>query len=300
MRLAVILAILMVAVGAAYVRLRWYRSPRAYRAIIGLSAFFFVAGVLAAVWIMQLVISKPAENLTSRTAVLTDILAPSPAPLASTRAAKPLNNFSGKVVSVTDGDTVDVLVSGNLIYAVRLAGIDAPEHDQAYGTESTEHLSQLVLDKTVTLECEDERSYGRLICKIILADGDDVCLEQVKAGMAWHYKQYEDEQNPADRENYAAAECFAMKAKVGLWSDPHPVQPQDFRHGTNSPLLFDSNGCRKSSEPSTGPVLGNSRSHIFEWPACPYYSSISPDNQVPFSSPQVAEAAGYRAAHNCP
>jgi hypothetical protein len=105
---------------------------------------------------------------------------------------------------------------------------------------------------------------------------------------------------PADWEAYAAAECATMKAKTGLWDDPHPVQPQDFRHGTNSPLLFDANGCRRSSEPSTGPVVGNSRSHIFEWPTCPYYSAISPDNQVPFPSPQAAEAAGYRPAHNCP
>jgi nuclease-like protein len=154
--------------------------------------------------------------------------------------------------------------------------------------------------KTVTLECESEKSYGRLLCKILLPNGEDVDLDEVKAGMAWHYKQYQDEQSPADREAYAAAECIAMKAKLSLWSDPHPVQPQDFRHGTNSPLLLDSKGCRMSSEPSSGPVLGNARSHIFEWPGCPYYSDISPDNRVPFPSPQQAEAAGYRPAHNCP
>jgi len=86
----------------------------------------------------------------------------------------------------------------------------------------------------------------------------------------------------------------------GLWSDPHPVQPQDFRHGTTSPLLVDASGCRTSSEPAAGPVVGNARTHIFEWPGCPYYSSIAFDNRVPFPSPQAAEAAGYRPAHNCP
>jgi hypothetical protein len=131
---------------------------------------------------------------------------------------------------------------------------------------------------------------------ILLPNGEDVCLDQVKTVMAWHYKQYQDEQNPLDREAYATAECAAMKAKAGLWNDPHPVQPQDFRHSTNSPLLFDANGCRRSSEPTSGPVVGNARSHIFEWPACPYYSAISPNNQVPFPSPQAAEAAGYRPA----
>jgi endonuclease YncB( thermonuclease family) len=218
----------------------------------------------------------------------------SPATSVASQPIDPANEFSAKVTNITDGDTVDVLGSGGAAYAIRLAGIDGPEHDQAFGTQSTQHLASLISGKTVTLECENERSYGRLICKILLPGGEDVDLDQVKAGMAWHYKQYEDEQSPADREAYGVAECTAMKSKLGLWSDPRPVQPQDFRHGTNSPLLFDANGCRKSSEPSSGPVVGNSHSHIFEWPECPYYSAISPDNRVPFASPQVAEAAGYR------
>jgi len=77
-------------------------------------------------------------------------------------------------------------------------------------------LTALISGKTVTLECENERSYGRLICKILLPNGEDIDLDQVKAGMAWHYKQYEDEQSPADREAYATAECAAMKTKI--WS----------------------------------------------------------------------------------
>jgi endonuclease YncB( thermonuclease family) len=298
--LAGILAALIVG-GAVYLRLRWGRSPRAYRAMIALATCYFIAGALAGAFIMRLLEPKAVEGLAPSSAALLNTPSPvSSAGLASTQLANPLKRFSANVTAITDGDTVDVLTSGNLTYAVRLAGIDAPEHDQAFGAQSTQHLANLISGKTVTLECEDERSYGRLICKILLANGDDVCLEQVKTGMAWHYKQYEDEQTPADRQVYAASECAAMKAKIGLWSDPHPIEPQDFRHATNSPLLFDAIGCRKSSEPTSGAVLGNSRSHIFEWPGCPYYSSISPDNQVPFPSPQAAEAAGYRPAHNCP
>jgi endonuclease YncB( thermonuclease family) len=210
------------------------------------------------------------------------------------------NRLSAKVVGITDGDTIVVADAAGTQESVRLAGIDAPEHDQSFGSQSTQYLASLVSGKNVTLECENERSYGRIICKVLLSDGDDASLDQVKAGMAWHYKQYEDEQSAADRDAYAASECGAMKSKIGLWSDPHPILPQDFRHGTNSPLLFDANGCRKSSEPTSGAVLGNARSHIFEWPGCPYYSAISPGNRVEFTSPQAAEAAGYRPAHNCP
>jgi endonuclease YncB( thermonuclease family) len=81
---------------------------------------------------------------------------------------------------------VDALDPRGLTYSIRVAGIDAPEHDQPFGAVSTQHLAALVSGKTVALECENERSYGRLICKIFLFNGEDVCLDQVKAGMAWH------------------------------------------------------------------------------------------------------------------
>ena len=278
--------------GAVYVRFRWHRSPQAYRAMIGLAACYFVAGSILGAWVLHFVSLR-----TPQVAMTTPSIA---APALAASAAAPPNMFSAKVTNITDGDTVDVLGPGDATYAVRLSGIDAPEHDQAFGTQSTQNLASMISGKTITLDCENERSYGRLICKILLPNGEDVDLDQVKAGMAWHYKQYEDEQSPTDREAYATAECAAMKAKLGLWSDPHPVQPQDFRHSTSSPLLYDANGCRRSSEPTSGPVVGNSRSHIFEWPGCPYYSDISPDNRVPFQSPQAAEASGYRPAHNCP
>jgi endonuclease YncB( thermonuclease family) len=112
---------------------------------------------------------------------------------------------------------------------VRLTGIDAPEHDQSFGAQSTQYLASLISGKTVNLECSDERSYGRLICKILLPNGEDADLGQLKTGMAWHYKQYQDEQSPADREAYASAECDAMKSRLGLWSDPHPVQTAGFQ-----------------------------------------------------------------------
>ena len=79
---------------------------------------------------------------------------------------------------------------------IRLAGIDAPEHDQTFGTESTRHLQNLILGKTVKLECSTVDRYGRYVCKVLLPDGKDVNLDQVQAGMAWHYKQYEDQQTP--------------------------------------------------------------------------------------------------------
>ena len=294
----VTLAAALVIAGAIYIRLRWHRSPRAYWAMIALSTGYFIAGALAAAWILHLASPRHTET-QSTSANVTAPVSSAPTTEAS-EAASPQSRFSANVVGITDGDTIDARTPADLTYSIRLEGIDAPEHDQAFGSQSTANLAALASGKSVTLDCENERSYGRLICKILLPNGEDLDLDQVKAGMAWHYKQYRDEQSAADRAAYGSAECTAMKAKIGLWSQPNPEQPQDFRHGTHSETLFGPDGCRISCEPTSGAVVGNARSHIFEWPACPYYSSISPDNQVPFQSPQAAEAAGYRPAHNCP
>jgi endonuclease YncB( thermonuclease family) len=209
--------------------------------------------------------------------------------------------FTARVVGVTDGDTITVLAPGNVQHRIRLASIDAPEHDQAFGTRSKQNLSQLVFGKTVMLDCGKEESYGRLVCKVLLPNGEDADLDQVKAGLAWHYKQFENEQTPADRVAYAAAEDTAREAHRGLWADAHPIPPWDFRHGTQAQLCFDKANHRVDCGAQyAGPVRGNARSHIYQWPGCPYYDTISAYNRVEFPSAQAAEAAGYRAAKNCP
>lgn len=272
--------------GGLYIRLRWRRAPQAYRALIAVAVCYSAAGALLGLWLFH---PAAASGSARRTASV---------PLADTHPDG--DRVAARVIGITDGDTVTVLEADGRQDTIRLAGIDAPEHDQAFGAESTRHLAALLAGQTVALECGGERSYGRLVCKILLPDGGDACLDQIRAGLAWHYKQFQDEQSPADRAAYAAAECAAMKTQIGLWSDPRPVQPQDFRHGTNSPMRLDASGCRTSSEPSSGAVVGNARSHIFEWPGCPYYADISAANRVPFASPQAATAAGYRPARNCP
>lgn len=209
--------------------------------------------------------------------------------------------LTGRVVGISDGDTITVMISGRQQAVIRLAGIDAPEHGQAFASASEEHLRALIVGKDVNLDCGGEESYGRLVCKVLLPGGEDVSLDQVKAGMAWQYKQYESAQRPDDRAKYAAAEDVARETHLGLWADAHPVQPQDFRHGTLSPLCFDKSDHRIAcSEQYHGPVRGNVRSHIYHWPSCPNYDDISEGNRVEFPSAAAAEQAGYRAARNCP
>lgn len=131
-------------------------------------------------------------------------------------------------MSVADGDTVTVLDSSNTQHRIRLEGIDAPEKRQAFGSRSKESLASMIFGKEVTVVYGKTDQYGRLVGKILL-DGKDVNLEQVKAGMAWHYKEYKREQAPEDRELYAKAEDEAHTARRGLWLDQEAVEPSQFR-----------------------------------------------------------------------
>lgn len=137
--------------------------------------------------------------------------------------------LQGSVVGVSDGDTVKVLDSSHELFTVRLMGIDAPEKAQAFGQRSKQSLSDLVYRKQVEVEWSKKDKYGRIVGKIRLLDGTDVCLSQISSGMAWHYKQYASEQIQADRARYAQAEAKAKADGIGLWRDPTPMPPWEWR-----------------------------------------------------------------------
>jgi endonuclease YncB( thermonuclease family) len=140
--------------------------------------------------------------------------------------------LQGKVVSVADGDTITVLDDNKIQHKIRLQGIDAPEKSQPFGQKSKQSLNNLVHSKMVTVEFEKKDKYGRTVGKVLL-NGTDVCLEQIKLGMAWHYKKYESEQPKEDREIYARAEQAAKAQTVGLWKDKSPTPPWEFRRQQN-------------------------------------------------------------------
>lgn len=165
-------------------------------------------------------------SLVLRHRVWRDLLASILALSISAGAAA--NVLSGKVVAVTDGDTIKVLDAGKVEHVVRLAGIDAPEKKMPFGQRSKQHLSDLVYGKWVEVEGEKYDRYGRLVGKV-LVNGIDANLAQVQAGMAWHYKQYEREQSASDRQAYAEAEVKATAGKRGLWVERSPVAPWDWR-----------------------------------------------------------------------
>ena len=134
----------------------------------------------------------------------------------------------GKVVVVSDGDTVKLLTADNQTYKIRLAGIDAPEKKQAFGNESKKTLSDCAEGKEAKIDGNKKDRYGRIVGKVIVA-GVDCNLRQIKLGMAWHYKKYEKEQEVEDRSIYAQEEYLAQSANKGLWAGTAVLAPWDFR-----------------------------------------------------------------------
>ena len=210
-------------------------------------------------------------------------------------AASSANNvqlvIEGKVVKVHDGDTVTVLDQNNKKHSIRLQGIDAPELKQEFGSDSQKNLSSMVMGKQVTIVWNKVDKYRRTVGTIML-NGRDINIEQVRAGVAWHFKKYEDEQSPADRQTYAAAELEARTGKLGLWKGPTPMAPGDWRQEVKAK--------RWGPAPPEGTVIGSANSKKYHRPECPGYRDMAERNRVFFKSVAEAEAAGFKRAGNCP
>ncbi len=99
-------------------------------------------------------------------------------------------DFSGRVVAVLDGDTIEVMHSGRA-ERIRIFGIDCPERGQPYGTKARQFTSGLAFGKTVTVIPKDTDEYGRTIARVQLPGGRDLRKELIRTGLAWWYRHYD-------------------------------------------------------------------------------------------------------------
>lgn len=136
--------------------------------------------------------------------------------------------LSGKVISISDGDSVTFLDSTNKEHKVRLMSIDAPEKSQPFGNEAMHALSNYIFNTEVSVEYKKYDKYKRIVGKVKL-DGQDICLQMIVDGLAWHYVEYQIDQSLTDRKLYQEAEATARKLRKGLWQDMNPTYPAVFR-----------------------------------------------------------------------
>ncbi len=130
--------------------------------------------------------------------------------------------FTGKVIKITDGDTIVVLTEDKKQVKIRLEGIDCPESNQDFGNKAKQAVSDLCFGKQVRIEKSGEDRYGRTLGFVFVGD-INVNKELIRQGVAWRFKQYNKDEELAKMEQHARLK------KIGLWSHPNPVAPWEFR-----------------------------------------------------------------------
>jgi micrococcal nuclease len=134
-----------------------------------------------------------------------------------------LTVFEGKVVGIKDGDTFEVLYEGQP-EKVRLAELDCPEKKQPLGNYARDYASQLCFGKMVTVSSSGKRDrYGRVVGTITTEEGINVNEALIRAGLAWHYKDY------SKNKELGLLQQEAKTQKIGLWQDKNPVAPWNWR-----------------------------------------------------------------------
>ena len=135
--------------------------------------------------------------------------------------------YFAEVIYITDGDTCTVLTSHHQKIKIRLAGIDAPERSQPFGSKAKKALSDKVLGKIIEIQEQSQDHYGRTVANLYL-DSRWINFEMVSEGWAWHYKQY------STNKQLSLAETTARFAQEGLWIDSSPNPPWEYRKGHQS------------------------------------------------------------------
>ena len=130
--------------------------------------------------------------------------------------------ITGKVISVTDGDTIKILDEKNKVYKIRLNDIDAPEKKQAFGNKSKENLSKYIAGENVRVEYQKLDRYKRILGTVYFKD-KDINKQQIIDGYAWVYKKY------SKNNEYINQERISKNHKRGLWKDENPLEPWEYR-----------------------------------------------------------------------
>ncbi|MBS1997673.1 MAG: thermonuclease family protein [Cyanobacteria bacterium SZAS LIN-2] len=163
-------------------------------------------------------VNKFAAFAVAVVALLASAVALCPEALAET--------FTAKVVSVVDGDTINVSVNGAAREKVILYGIDCPELTQEFGQNARQFTDQACFRKDVTIDVKSKDPHGRLIAVVTLADGTNLNQALVAHGLAWWSDKY-----AAKDTTLKGLHEQAKAAHKGLWAAPNPVAPWIFRNG---------------------------------------------------------------------
>lgn len=130
---------------------------------------------------------------------------------------------TGKVIKISDGDTITLLLKGNQQKKIRLAEVDCPENGQAFGKNAKQFTSAKVFGKTVSFVETTTDRYGRSIAKVYYDDGKYLSKELIRAGLGWWYFSYSKDASLGQIQE------SAKRGKIGLWQDINAIAPWEYR-----------------------------------------------------------------------
>lgn len=135
----------------------------------------------------------------------------------------PAQQLQVKINYVSDGDTYYAVSSSGEEIRIRLAEVDCPEKNQAFGQEAKLWAKNLIEKKQVSISIQNTDKYGRKIASVKYQQ-IDLAEALVSEGLAWHYKLY------SKSDILSQLEKEAQAGKKGLWSSADPIAPWDWRH----------------------------------------------------------------------
>lgn len=160
------------------------------------------------------------------------------------KSSRQTYTYNGKIIKIHDGDTMHIIDSDGRKHKIRMAYIDAPEINQAYGTQSRDNLIDAALNKKAKVRVFESDRYHREVAQVSVGT-IDLNLMQIRDGAAWHYGSYaKKQQSKTAYTDYSAAQKQAKEKRKGLWKKDNPQAPWQFRRQNHE----QQNGNKKQSD----------------------------------------------------
>ncbi len=208
--------------------------------------------------------------------------------------ASKLEKQIGQVMVVNGGDTISIQTARAGLLKIRLAEIDSPDLKQSFGREARLFTQELCLGKRVQVIYRMVDRFNRLIGEVVLPDGRVLNEEVVRYGYAWHYRV-----KPNPSSTLADLEYQAWKKKMGLWVEPSPVPPWEFRREKEIPSPPAEVSFMDYDSIFSYGIVGSPKTKTYFWPACKSYPG-NPADFIIFGNKRDAENRGYKAHKTCP
>lgn len=195
--------------------------------------------------------------------------------------------LKGRVVGVSDGDTITVIQANKKQVKIRVYGIDTPEMSQDFGKRAKKFTSGMVYRKNITAIPMDMDKYGRTVA-LVYVDGK--CLNEmlIENGYAWVYTKYCKDDSC---KLWKLKEQVARNNNMGLWADSNPIPPWDYRKSNrNKPYM-------PVAVAIMGKFHGNTSSKVFHQLGCEQFNCKNCIRG--FNSRKDAIREGYRPCGIC-